>query len=152
MGRVFCRGDSRGGGGAGGWLFFCRGPREGGIVGTWVGAALRPSNTSPPRRRANARTSPPAGTTRPPRTPPRPRSRLYVAPGGHMTTTRYAPATVQVHDARPHVTDFGLDRSGFTLLRHASAVSDFRDPAQLDGVYGAEVAELVKQATGADDV
>jgi hypothetical protein len=80
------------------------------------------------------------------------RNRLYVAPGGHMTTTRYAPATVQVHDARPHVTDFGLDRSGFTLLRHASAVSDFRDPAQLDGVYGAEVAELVKQATGADDV
>ncbi len=79
-------------------------------------------------------------------------NRLYVAPGGHMTTTRYAPATVQIHDARPHVTDFGLDRSGFTLLRHASAVSDFRDPAQLDGVYAAEVTELVKRATGADEV
>jgi len=80
------------------------------------------------------------------------RNRLYVAPGGHMTTTRYAPATVPIHDARPHVADFGLDRSGFTLLRHASAVSDFRDPAQLDGVYAAEVAGLVKEVTGADEV
>jgi hypothetical protein len=80
------------------------------------------------------------------------RNRLYVAPGGHMTTTKYAPATVSIRDGRPHVADFGLDRSGFTLLRHASAVSDFRDPAQLDTAYAAEVAGLVKQATGADEV
>jgi hypothetical protein len=80
------------------------------------------------------------------------RNRLYVAPGGHMTTTRYAPATVSIHDARPHAADFGLDRSGFTLLRHASAVTDFRDAAQLDTVYAAEVAGLVRQATGADEV
>jgi hypothetical protein len=80
------------------------------------------------------------------------RNRLYVAPGGHMTTTRYAPAAVQIHDGRPHADGFGLDTSGFALLRHASAVSDFRDPAQLDGAYAAEVREVVRQATGADEV
>src|ERR1700761_7477808 len=73
------------------------------------------------------------------------RNRLYVAPGGHLTTTEYAPATVTVTNGRPHAADFGLDRSGFTLLRHASAVTDFADPAQLDGTYRAEAAELVRR-------
>ena len=70
------------------------------------------------------------------------RNRLYVAPGGHMTTTEYAPTTVTITNGRPHVHDFGLDRSGFTLLRHASAVDDLGDPAKLDGAYAAEAAEL----------
>ena len=68
------------------------------------------------------------------------RNRLYVAPGGHLTTTEYAPTTVTITNGRPHVDDFGLDRSGFTLLRHTSAVGDFGDPAQLDGTYAAEAA------------
>lgn len=80
------------------------------------------------------------------------RNRLYVAPGGHLTTTRYAPATVTIADGRPHLADFGLDRSGFTLLEHRSAVTDFTDPAQLDGTYQAEVLALVREATGADEV
>jgi hypothetical protein len=80
------------------------------------------------------------------------RNRLYVAPGGHLTTTEYAPTTVTITNGRPHVGDFGLDRSGFTLLSHTSAVGDFGDPAKLDGTYAAEAAELVKQALGADEV
>jgi hypothetical protein len=80
------------------------------------------------------------------------RNRLYVAPGGHMTTTEYAPTTVTITNGRPHAGDFSLDRSGFTLLRHASAVEDFGDPAQLDGTYRAEAGELVKQALGADEI
>jgi hypothetical protein len=80
------------------------------------------------------------------------RNRLYVAPGGHLTTTQYEPTTVTVTNGRPHVDDFGLDRSGFTLLRHASAVDDLGDPAKLDGTYAAEAAELVRQALGADEV
>ena len=80
------------------------------------------------------------------------RNRLYVAPGGHLTTTEYAPTTVTITNGRPHVDDFGLDRSGFTLLRHTSAVDDFGDPAQLDGSYQAEAADRVKQALGADEV
>jgi hypothetical protein len=80
------------------------------------------------------------------------RNRLYVAPGGHLTTTEYAPTTVTVTNGRPYLDDFGLDRSGFTLLRHTSAVDDFADPAKLDGTYRAEAGELVKQALGADEI
>jgi hypothetical protein len=80
------------------------------------------------------------------------RNRLYVAPGGHLTTTLYAPTAVTIANGRPHVADFGLDRSGFTLLRHRSAVTDLGDPAQLDTVYTAEALDLVQQATGADEV
>lgn len=80
------------------------------------------------------------------------RNRLYVAPGGHLTTTEYAPTEVTVTNGRPHVGDFGMDRSGFALLRHASAVTDFDDTAQLDGTYTAEACELVKQTLGADEI
>ncbi|HEY3880408.1 MAG TPA: hypothetical protein VGM12_17585, partial [Trebonia sp.] len=55
------------------------------------------------------------------------RNRLYVGPDAHMTTTQYAPQTVLIADGRPHRDDFGLDRSGFTLLDHESAVTDFGD-------------------------
>ena len=80
------------------------------------------------------------------------RNRLYVALGGHMTTTEYAPTTVTITNGRPHVSDFGLDRSGFTLLRHTSAVTDFGDPAQLDCTYTAEACDLVRQTLGADAI
>ena len=56
------------------------------------------------------------------------RNRLYVAPGGHLTTTEYAPTTVTITNGRPHADDFGLDRSGFTLLRHASAAGSIFAP------------------------
>jgi len=80
------------------------------------------------------------------------RNRLYVAPGGHVTTTRYAPRTVWIANGRPYRDDFSLDRSGFTLLDHCSAVTGFGDAAELDRVYVAEAASLVRQVTGADEV
>jgi hypothetical protein len=80
------------------------------------------------------------------------RNRLYVTMGGHMTTTEYAPTTVTIRNGRPYVDDFGLDRSGFTLLHHVSAVDDFGDPAQLDGTYTAEACDLVRRALGADEI
>ena len=80
------------------------------------------------------------------------RNRLYVAPGGHMTTTQYAPSRVWIANGRPHRADFGLDRSGFTLLDHRSAVADLGDAAELDRVYVSEAADLVRQVTGADEV
>jgi hypothetical protein len=45
-----------------------------------------------------------------------------------------------------------IDREGFTLARHDSAVSDWRDPAQIAGVYAPELAALVQRVTGADEV
>jgi len=80
------------------------------------------------------------------------RNRLYVALGGHLTTTKYAPTTVTIANARPHGHDFGLDRSGFTLLEHRSAVADFGAAGELDRIYTPEAIDLVKQATGADEV
>ena len=80
------------------------------------------------------------------------RNRLYVGPGGHMTTTQYAPSRVWIANGRPHRDDFGLDRSGFTLLDHRSAVADLGDAAELDRVYVSEAADLVRQVTGADEV
>jgi hypothetical protein len=79
-------------------------------------------------------------------------NRLYVANGGHMTTTRYAPAAVEIRNGRPHLSEFSLDASGFTLLRHESRITDFGDPRQLDTLYLSEVVELVREATGADEV
>ena len=68
-----------------------------------------------------------------------------------MTTTRYAPQTVTIANGRPHAAEFSLDRSGFTLLGHESAVTDFGDPRQLDTTYTAEALDLVKRVTGADE-
>jgi hypothetical protein len=79
------------------------------------------------------------------------RNRLYVAPGGHMTTTQYAPHTVRIADGRPFLGDFGLDRSGFTLLNHRSTVTDFGAAAQLDGIYVKEATDLVRRVTGAGE-
>jgi hypothetical protein len=45
-----------------------------------------------------------------------------------------------------------LDREGFTLVNHTSAVTDWRSPEQVAQIYAAELAELVKTATGADEV
>jgi hypothetical protein len=80
------------------------------------------------------------------------RNRLYVAPGGHLTTTRYAPQRVWIANGRHSLDDFGLDLSGFTLLDHRSAVTDFGDAEELDRVYVGEALDVVRQVTGADEV
>ena len=80
------------------------------------------------------------------------RNRLYVAPGGHMTTTLYDSRTVWIADGRPARDDFALDSSGFTLLDHDSAVTGFADADEIDRVYVPEATDLVRQVTGADQV
>lgn len=80
------------------------------------------------------------------------RNRLYVAPGGHMTTTEYDPRAVWIENGRPSRDDFALDRSGFTMLDHHSALASFDDPAQIDRVYVPEAIDLIRQVTGADQV
>ena len=47
---------------------------------------------------------------------------------------------------------FSLDRQGFLFRRHETAVRDFYDPAEIEGVYFPEVEALLKQATGAEKV
>ncbi len=55
-----------------------------------------------------------------------------------------------MHDAR--AIDADVDREGFQLVRHSSAVTDWTDRDQLNAIHRDEVAGLIKQLTGADEV
>jgi hypothetical protein len=52
-------------------------------------------------------------------------------------------------DARSVRDALSIDRNGFALLNHTTAVTDFFDPAQVDNVFIPEVLELAKQLNGA---
>lgn len=71
----------------------------------------------------------------------------------HSTMVTSPGRTVHIDDARGLDTD--LDREGFVLVRHESAVIDFdriqEDPA-VDQQYVDEITELVAQVTGASKV
>ena len=54
-----------------------------------------------------------------------------------------------VHDARLNQAAFSLERNGFQLIRHTSAVANFRDKNELNSVYQAEMEALIKSVTGA---
>lgn len=60
------------------------------------------------------------------------------------------PAEVEIHDAREIEAD--LDREGFTLVRHRSAVAELTDLAQVKAVHSGEIVELLKQLSGADHI
>ena len=61
----------------------------------------------------------------------------------------YIAQTVTLRNARLHPGEFSLDREGFRLVPHASAVSDFYDDAQIARIYAGEVKALLRAATGA---
>jgi hypothetical protein len=62
------------------------------------------------------------------------------------------PQVVVVRDARLVAEGFSIDREGFRLIKHRSAVSNFSDEAQLRTVYAAEVEAIVQRETGAAHV
>lgn len=61
---------------------------------------------------------------------------------------------VAIHDARDRLAagQIDLDVNGFTLLRHASEVTDFRDDDAVKAVYYPEIVALAKRTTGAAEV
>jgi hypothetical protein len=59
---------------------------------------------------------------------------------------------MEIHDGRPIADQFTLERNGFTLVEHKTAVRDFFDAAQLESVYHPEVEQLIKQVSGAQRV
>jgi hypothetical protein len=59
---------------------------------------------------------------------------------------------VRVHNARVATETPALDRNGFQLLQHATAVRDFADEEAIRAQYYREVGELLQQATGASKV
>lgn len=65
---------------------------------------------------------------------------------------RFEERQVEIRDARPLIGKLSLDREGFDLVRHVTAVTDFHDEAQLRAVYNPEIEKLVAEATGASRV
>jgi hypothetical protein len=78
--------------------------------------------------------------------------RRFTAPGASVNTGTYRAYEVPIRDGRPVRDQFTLDRNGFEIIGHASAVRDFTDREEVDRVYVGEVAEFVKAYTGADRV
>jgi len=60
------------------------------------------------------------------------------------------PAEVTIADARG--LDCSLDREGFTLVEHRSAVADLTDLKAVAEVHRGEIGELLKRVTGCDEV
>ena len=79
-------------------------------------------------------------------------NRRFWAPGAELNTGVYAPYPVTIRNARLAAEPFTLDRHGFCLARHESAVRDWRDAAHVDALYPAEVAKRTCALTGADFV
>jgi hypothetical protein len=64
----------------------------------------------------------------------------------------YRDFRVRIRDARPIARDLSLDRQGFILTPHETAVRDFRDRDEIRRVYEPEVEALVRSRTGASKV
>ena len=62
------------------------------------------------------------------------------------------PHTVSITDARTLDEAPSLEREGFALAGHKSAVTDFRDRDQVEGRYLGEIADLIKTISGAAEV
>jgi len=78
---------------------------------------------------------------------------VYVASrgGGDSSLHKgsYVMQPVRIRNARLAAEPFSLDREGFLLTRHASAVADFYDDGAIARVYEPEVKALIRRATGA---
>jgi hypothetical protein len=73
-------------------------------------------------------------------------------PGVPQRTGRSVEHRVAIRDARPIAGRLALDKEGFVLLRHRSAVVNFYDEDEIARVYYPECEEVIKKATGAQRV
>jgi hypothetical protein len=74
----------------------------------------------------------------------------YMPPEGTPARSGvYAKFTVPIHSARPVEAELSLDRNGFAVTRHESAVTNFYDAEEVRRVYYPEVERLVREFTGA---
>jgi hypothetical protein len=70
-------------------------------------------------------------------------------PGVPVRTGRNEEHRVPIRDARPLVGRLSLDKEGFVLLRHQTAVKDFYNEDEIATVYYPECERVVGEATGA---
>jgi hypothetical protein len=62
------------------------------------------------------------------------------------------PQLIAIADARDAADPPRLDREGFALIPHKSAITDFSDPVAIAALHAHEIRALVAQASGADAV
>jgi hypothetical protein len=83
----------------------------------------------------------------------RPRNYTYDPPPGvprsNIVSETYS---VPIHDLRPIEDRISLDREGFELLGHVSAVRDFYDEDEVRSAYYREAERLIAGVTGASRV
>ena len=83
----------------------------------------------------------------------RSRPLVYVASRGGGDQTEhlgnFRSCEVPVRDARVALPEADLDREGFVLLQHRSAVADFYDDTALRTTYHGELVDLIRALTGA---
>ena len=72
-------------------------------------------------------------------------------PGIPRTTGKSEPHSVLIRNARL-AEQLSLDREGFQMVHHETAVQDFYDRAEVREIYYSEVEQLLKEATGAEQV
>jgi hypothetical protein len=73
-------------------------------------------------------------------------------PGTPQRTGRSEEHQVVIRDARPLVGQLSLDKEGFVLLHHQTAVKNFYDEDEIASVYYPECERVIKEATGATRV
>jgi hypothetical protein len=83
----------------------------------------------------------------------RPRNYTFDPPPGiPRSNSTHEAHTVPISDARAVASDISLDREGFAVLHHQSAVKDFWDEDEVRRVYYPEVQRVLAEATGASKV
>ncbi len=83
----------------------------------------------------------------------KPRNYTYEpAPGIARTNVVHEPHRLRIRNARPLAAELSLDREGFKLVAHESAVRDFYDEGELRRVYYPEAERVIARATGAERV
>jgi hypothetical protein len=78
--------------------------------------------------------------------------RYAPAPGTPDRSPRYAAHTVPVYNARTICGALSLDREGFRLVNHTSAVSNFYDESEVKAAYYPEAEQVIQRVTGASRV
>jgi hypothetical protein len=83
----------------------------------------------------------------------RPRNYTFEPPPGvPRSNTVHETHRVPIYDLRGVAAEISLDRQGFDLLHHTSAVRDFYNDDEVRQVYYPEAERLIAEATGASRV
>lgn len=70
----------------------------------------------------------------------------------HLNNLNLVPTSVQIEDFRGRENETSIEREGFQLVPHPTAVRDFKDSAEVARVYVPEIQALISRLTGAPKV